>query len=164
MGMLQVLDFTFWDFLFLAVIITILLRVGNNFHKIIVPKRPVTRPEAPANPSTRDHMHLVSGTIYEINDPEHGGFLPVRTELSRNPSDTDPTIQYFQHFREAFGGRSMAEVSNSIHESLNARQAAPGVVVRTMQEKEALSRHREKQEPKETEVIRKSRYQRDPVI
>lgn len=150
----------------------IITMVVVNLRGSRVPKRPdppeeprghFTRPTAPANPSVLDHVHMRSGTIYEVRNPETEGVLPVRTELNR-PS-TDPTTQYFNRFRGT-NGRSMAEISNSIHESLNASQARPGVVVRTISEKEALDRMKAKQptKPKDPITPRKNRYHRDPVI
>lgn len=123
-------------------------------------KGPFTRPEAPTNLSSLDHVHMRSGTIYEVRNPETEGILPVQTELSR--SSTDPTTQWnLSRVQESFwaDGRSLAEVSNSIHEVIVPNQAAPGVIVTHTIEGKHTG-----QEMSLPEVKRKSRYQRDPVI
>lgn len=187
--MIQILGWSFFAVVILVILITMVVVnvLVVNVLNARTPERPdppsdeargpFTRPTAPANPSLLDHVHMRSGTIretsttygttYAVENPEHEGILPVRTELDRPDPSGDPSIQYFSRIREILGadGRSLAEISNSIHESLNANHARPGSIVRTLKEKEFNAMRSNSPTPKEDPVVlRKSRYHRDPVI
>ena len=180
--MLKILGLSLLALLVLTVIIVmVVVKVRNA----LVPERPrppsddeargpFTRPTQPADPSTirynqSDHVHMRSGTIYEVRNPETEGILPVRPNpltpprlRSRDGDSFDTLLQ------------SMNDVSRALHGALSGGgPMAPGVVVRVTQnvettpsqkEQEALATMRHPNPKKKPETPRKNRYHRDPVI